>query len=115
MFMILGPNGPFSNLPPAIEVQVEWISELIDYTNSKGLKSVEPTPEAEAGWTRTCVEIANATLFPRADSWIFGANIPGKTNTVYFYLGGVGAYRKELSRVVNEGHAGLAFGGQRPC
>ena len=26
MFMILGPNGPFTNLPPTIETQVEWIS-----------------------------------------------------------------------------------------
>ena len=26
MFMILGPNGPFTNLPPSIEAQVEWIS-----------------------------------------------------------------------------------------
>ena len=29
MFMILGPNGPFTNLPPSIEAQVDWISELI--------------------------------------------------------------------------------------
>ncbi len=24
MFMVLGPNGPFTNLPPSIESQVEW-------------------------------------------------------------------------------------------
>ena len=29
MFMILGPNGPFTNLPPTIETQVEWIAEAI--------------------------------------------------------------------------------------
>ena len=27
--MICGPNGPFSNLPPAIETHVEFISDLI--------------------------------------------------------------------------------------
>ena len=29
MFMILGPNGPFTNLPPSIETQVEWIAGLV--------------------------------------------------------------------------------------
>lgn len=29
LFMITGPNGPFSNLPPAIECHVEIISDLI--------------------------------------------------------------------------------------
>ena len=29
LFMVLGPNGPFTNLPPGIETQVEWIADLI--------------------------------------------------------------------------------------
>ncbi|KAI1371671.1 hypothetical protein F4677DRAFT_434804 [Hypoxylon crocopeplum] len=29
LFMITGPNGPFSNLPPAIEAHVEIISDLV--------------------------------------------------------------------------------------
>ncbi|EKD13266.1 uncharacterized protein L3040_007343 [Drepanopeziza brunnea f. sp. 'multigermtubi'] len=29
LFMVLGPNGPFSNQPPAIESQVDFIAELI--------------------------------------------------------------------------------------
>ena len=50
--------------------------------------SIEPTAEAEDGWTGTCNEIADMTLFPKADSWIFGANIPGKKNAVMFFMGG---------------------------
>lgn len=38
--------------------------------------------EAEDGWTKTCEEIADMTLFPKGESWIFGANIPGKKKTV---------------------------------
>ena len=30
------------------------------------------------------------TLFPKVDSWIFGANIPGKKKDVMFYLAGLG-------------------------
>ena len=107
MFMVLGPNGPFTNLPPSIESQVEWISDLIKEVNAKGLKTVEPTAEAEAAWTKTCQDIANMTLFPKAESWIFGANIPGKTNTVYFYMAGLGAYRQQLAEVRNQGYQGF--------
>ena len=77
-FMVLGPNGPFTNLPPTIETQVEWISDTIDFAESNGVQSIEPTPEAEAEWTETCTQVANATLFTKGNSWIFGANVPGQ-------------------------------------
>lgn len=70
-------------------------------------RSVEPAAEAVASWTRTCQEIANMTLFPKAESWIFGANIPGKPNTVYFYLAGLGAYRQQLADIRSEGYRGF--------
>ena len=98
MFMILGPNGPFTNLPPSIEAQVGWIGELIGHAERSGVSTVEPTREAEEGWTATCQEIANMTLFPKAESWIFGANIPGKENAVMFYMAGIGAYRQQLQK-----------------
>ena len=107
MFMILGPNGPFTNLPPSIEAQVEWISDLIKDAETGQVASVEPTAEAEEAWTRTCQEIADMTLFPKADSWIFGANIPGKKKTVMFYLGGLGNYRNKLAEVREAGYEGF--------
>ena len=88
MFMILGPNGPFANIPPAIETQVEWISDLIDHANKQGRTIVEAKPDVESSWTVTCNTIAEATLFPQIDSWIFGVNIPGKARAVMFYMGG---------------------------
>jgi cyclohexanone monooxygenase len=107
MFMILGPNGPFTNLPPSIETQVEWIGGLVGEAERRGARTVEPTPEAEAGWTATCQEIADMTLFPQADSWIFGANIPGKKNAVMFYMAGIGAYRQQLADVVDKDYEGF--------
>ncbi|WP_214405980.1 flavin-containing monooxygenase [Pseudonocardia lacus] len=107
MFMILGPNGPFTNLPPSIEAQVDWIGGLIAEAERTGVRTIEPTSEAEAGWTATCEEIANATLFPQADSWIFGANIPGKRNAVMFYMAGHGAYRTKLGEVADAGYQGF--------
>ena len=107
MFMVLGPNGPFTNLPPSIEAQVDWIGGLIETAERDGVRTVEPTAAAEDGWTATCSEIANMTLFPQADSWIFGANIPGKKNAVMFYMAGIGAYRQKLGEVAEAGYEGF--------
>lgn len=106
-FMVLGPNGPFTNLPPSIETQVEWISETIDFAERNGLRAIEPTPEAEAEWTETCTQIANMTVFTKVDSWIFGANIPGKKPSVLFYLGGLGNYRGVLADVTANDYRGF--------
>lgn len=96
MFMVLGPNGPFTNLPPSIETQVEWITDFIQYAEQNDIVEIEAPKACEEEWTQTCAEIANQTLFPKAESWIFGANIPGKKNTVYFYMGGLKEYRAVL-------------------
>jgi len=107
MFMILGPNGPFANIPPAIETQVEWIADLIDHANKQGRTIVEAKPDVESSWTVTCNTIAEATLFPQIDSWIFGVNIPGKARAVMFYMGGLVAYRDKLTEVKNQAYQGF--------
>ncbi|WP_134324453.1 flavin-containing monooxygenase [Cumulibacter soli] len=109
MFMILGPNGPFTNLPPSIETQVEFITDTIADLVKTGREQIEPTADAEEQWTSTCREIADMTLFPKAESWIFGANIPGKPNTVMFYMAGLGAYRGVLSDVRERDYEGFAL------
>lgn len=109
MFMILGPNGPFTNLPPSIETQVEFITDLIHDAERKGGALIEATAEAENGWTATCNEIAHMTLFPKAESWIFGANIPGKKNAVMFFMGGLSNYRATLGDVQSNDFKGFRF------
>ncbi|WP_281848289.1 NAD(P)/FAD-dependent oxidoreductase [Dyella sp. GSA-30] len=106
LFMVLGPNSAFSNLPPSIETQVEWIAELIGHAEREGIATVETTVEAEAGWTETCKQIAAYTLFPQVKSWIFGANLPGRPNRVLFYFGGLAGYRETLDNIRVNGFAG---------
>jgi cation diffusion facilitator CzcD-associated flavoprotein CzcO len=106
-FMILGPNGPFTNLPPSIETQVDWIAGLIRHAEEEGTTTIEPTRAAEDAWTQTCRTIADSTLFPKAESWIFGANIPGKKNTVMFFMAGLSAYRGKLAEVADAGYEGF--------
>jgi cyclohexanone monooxygenase len=106
LFMILGPNGPFTNLPPSIETQVEFITELVGEAERRG-GLIEPTRAVEDAWTVTCQEIADSTLFPQAESWIFGANVPGKKHTVMFFMAGLGAYRAKLAEVVAADYDGF--------
>jgi cyclohexanone monooxygenase len=96
MFMILGPNGPFTNLPPSIETQVQWIGRTVEHLAGREGAWLDVRPETEDQWTETCTDIAYQTLFPRVASWIFGANIPGKPRTVMFYLGGLKQFRDLL-------------------
>ncbi|WP_028646602.1 NAD(P)/FAD-dependent oxidoreductase [Nocardiopsis sp. CNT312] len=113
LFMVYGPCSVFSNLPTAIETQVEWISELIGTMEERGLARAETTREAEESWTAVCEEIAGHSLFPKVDSWIFGANIPGRERRVLFYFAGLHSYRRRLREIAEAGYEGLVFEGER--
>lgn len=111
MFMILGPSGPFTNLVSAIELQVEWISELIHHMQQHGLTTVEVSEHIENRWVTECQELADQTVFSHVNSWIFGANIPGKARNALFYFGGLRAYRGILAKLVAEGYNGFILRG----
>lgn len=69
LFMITGPNGPFSNIPPAIETHVVFITDAIKQAE-RNKRVVEATPEAEKGWSETCEQLAANSLFKITDSWV---------------------------------------------
>jgi cation diffusion facilitator CzcD-associated flavoprotein CzcO len=111
MFMVLGSNSVFANIPPVIETQVELISNLIETANERGFQAVEAADQAEKGWVQMCVDGANATLFPQAKSWIFGANIPGKPHVVMFSMSGLGNYRQTVDQIEAKNYEGFLFDG----
>ncbi|MCJ1675502.1 NAD(P)/FAD-dependent oxidoreductase [Rathayibacter sp. VKM Ac-2929] len=108
MFMVLGPNGPFTNLVPSIEVQVEFITKLVE-TGEREQVTIETTQDVEDGWSVICKDIADGTVFPKTDSWIFGANIPGKKSSVLFYMAGISAYSEVLAEVAGNGFKGFTL------
>lgn len=110
MFMIFGPMGPFTNQPPAHEVQVDWIAAAIEHVRNNNSGSIEATREAEDAWVDECNTIANATLFTKVDSWINGANVEGKPVSVMFYMAGMGAYCDRLRQLVDNDYEGFAVG-----
>ena len=54
-------------------------------------------------------EVANSTLYPQANSWYVGANIPGKPRIFMPYVGGVEAYKKICDEVVEKGYEGITL------
>ena len=53
--------------------------------------------------------VGDATLYPLADSWYTGANIPGKPRVFMPYIGGLPAYIQACERVVANGYEGFAL------
>ena len=111
LFLITGPGSPsvLSNMPVSIEQHVEWIADAIAHLEQHGLGRIQPTREAEDSWTAHVNEAAASTLFPLANSWYLGANIPGKSRVFMPYVGGVGAYRERCAAVADNGYAGFSL------
>jgi cation diffusion facilitator CzcD-associated flavoprotein CzcO len=109
LFIITGPGSPsvLSNMPVSIEQHVEWIADCIHYLRDRNLDSIEATEQAQQAWDAQVIEIANATLFPQADSWYMGANIPGKPRVFMPYAGGVGTYRQLCAEIAEKGYEGF--------
>ncbi|QKW08096.1 NAD(P)/FAD-dependent oxidoreductase [Streptomyces sp. NA04227] len=112
LFTVFGPNSVFSNLPPALQTQVEWISDTIGEARKRGVGRVEATAAAEEEWTVMCREMAQHSLFAQTDSWIFGSNIPGKERRTLFYFGGIAAYREKLKEIVSADYEGFTLDGE---
>ncbi|MBK6660108.1 MAG: NAD(P)/FAD-dependent oxidoreductase [Proteobacteria bacterium] len=111
LFMITGPGSPsvLGNMPTSIEQHVDWVCGLIAHLRGQGAAHAEPTTQAEDNWSQHVQELADATLFPQADSWYLGANIPGKPRVFLPYIGGFGTYRKLCNEVADKGYEGFAI------
>jgi|HubBroStandDraft_6_1064221.scaffolds.fasta_scaffold08236_7 hypothetical protein len=67
------------------------------------------TPEAEEAWREHVAELVGATLFPRAQSWYMGANIPGKKREMLVYPGGLPMYLQKCKESADAGYAGYVL------
>jgi len=112
LFFITGPGSPsvLSNMIVSIEQHVEWIAECIGRLTEGNIRSIEPTKDAEDVWVEHVNEVAATTLYPQANSWYMGANIPGKPRIFMPYAGGVGVYGEKLAEVAAKDYEGFALG-----
>jgi cyclohexanone monooxygenase len=111
LFIITGPGSPsvLSNMIVSIEQHVDWIADCLAYMRGRGLDIMEAKKNAEDIWVAHVNEVAHGTLYPQANSWYMGANIPGKPQIFMPYIGGVGVYRQICNNVAAKGYKGFAM------
>jgi cyclohexanone monooxygenase len=111
MFVVTGPGSPGvkTQMIASIEQHVDWIADAIDHLGKQQLDRIEPTPKAEMDWVHHVNDVANGTLYPLANSWYMGANIPGKPRVFMPYVGGFDRYKKHCDKVAAEGYEGFTL------
>ncbi|HVW16754.1 MAG TPA: NAD(P)/FAD-dependent oxidoreductase [Solirubrobacteraceae bacterium] len=111
MFTITGPASPSvtTNLALSIEQHVDWIADCLVHMRENGLERVEPTAEAQDAWGEEVAAIAEGTVFRYADSWYYGANIPGKPRVFLAYLGGFPTYQARIDEIAAHGYEGFVL------
>jgi cyclohexanone monooxygenase len=97
----------------SIEQHVDWISDCLAHLRTRGADRIEATKDAEDKWVIHVNEVAHGTLYPQANSWYMGANIPGKPQIFMPYIGGVAVYRRICDDVAAKGYEGFALSATR--
>jgi cyclohexanone monooxygenase len=111
LFVITGPGSPsvLSNMIVSIEQHVDWITDCMAYMRDHDLDTMEASQDAEDKWVAHVNEVAYTTLYPTANSWYMGANVPGKPRIFMPYIGGVGPYRQICNDVAAKGYEGFVM------
>jgi cyclohexanone monooxygenase len=109
LFLVNGPGSPsvLCNMLVAVEQHVDWIAAAIAHLRETGHSRIEALPEAQAAWVDEVRLVADRTLYPRANSWYNGDNVPGKTRVFLPYVGGFDTYTRRCEDVVADGYAGF--------
>ena len=112
MFTITGPGSPsvIGNVIHNCEHHVDWLVACIEHMRRAGLRTVEPEAAAQDQWMDHVADVASRTLYPEANSWYLGVNIPGKPKVFMPYVGA--GYRHTCSQIAAENYRGFRFDGK---
>jgi cyclohexanone monooxygenase len=115
LFMVTGPQSPGvkSQMILSIQWHVDWIADCLEHMRKTGATRIEASEEAQDEWVRHTKEVADSTLYPLANSWYMGVNIPGKPAVFMPYVGGVQAYTAKCNEVVAKGYEGFVLSGDK--
>ncbi len=113
LFIVTGPGSPsvLANMVLGAEQHIDWIGDLLKHMAEHGFSAVEAEPQAVTDWVAECNERAASTMFPQANSWYLGANIPGKPRVFMPFIGGFGVYGAICADVAASGYKGFTLTG----
>lgn len=111
LFLVSGPGAPavLANMVLHAEAHINWISDAIDYLDEHDLSAIEATTDAVDDWVAECNRRADGTLFPKANSWYMGANVPGKPRVFMLFIGGFATYLGICAEVADAGYKGFSL------
>lgn len=109
LFLVSGPGAPavLANMVLHAEAHINWIADAIRYLDEHGYAAIEATSDAVDNWIAECNQRAEATLFPKANSWYLGANVPGKPRVFMLFIGGFAVYLDIINEVADAGYKGF--------
>jgi cation diffusion facilitator CzcD-associated flavoprotein CzcO len=114
---VAGPQSgsASTNYPRGIEIGVDWVTKLLEYTWQHGYTRLDATPEAEARWTNHVAKMYSAVLMRKAKGWFTGynSNVPGHEHgrvRHLVYNGGAPKFRATITEVAAEEYKGIKFG-----
>jgi cyclohexanone monooxygenase len=112
LLFLYGPQSPsgFCNGPTSAEEQGEIAVQLLKDVRNRGVNRFENGREVEVEWTKHLDEVFAASMFPRAKSWYWGANVPGKTPQMLNYCGGLKSYFDQWEAKKDRDYEGISFG-----
>ncbi|WP_040803992.1 flavin-containing monooxygenase [Nocardia concava] len=100
----VGTPSVMANMVLHSEQQLDWVLALVEHCRAKGIRTVAAREDAAVKWTDHLLEVAEGTLFVKADSWYMGANIEGKKRVFMPYIGGFGNYRRYCDEERDNGY-----------
>jgi cation diffusion facilitator CzcD-associated flavoprotein CzcO len=109
LFTVTGPGSPsvLSNMITSCEQHVDWIADALQYLRKSNYNVIEATEAAQEKWVEHVNAEGDATLFPRANSWYVGANVPGKPRVFMPYVGE--GYKIRCDAIAANGYEGFAL------
>lgn len=116
LFMILGPKAPLSNVPPMLEANVDFVTSAIRSIEARRKFSPDPskvafesTKKGDDEWGEICDAVNDQLVFKHADSYYFGANIPGKVRSTLVFFGGMKPFAQKLRESIDNGYPSFSF------
>src|ERR1700709_2835661 len=94
--------------------QLDWIVEYLQYLRDGEVRCIEPDEAAENGVVEHVGKVAVVTIYPRANSWYTGANIPGKPRVFTPYVAGLDKYREICDEVAAGDYRGVSLAKASP-
>ena len=88
----------------SIEQHVDWIADCIAWMRTNEKRELSER-SAEIEWAEHTSQVADMTLYPKAESCYVRANIPGYER--FGYVGGVGVYREICDQIAQSGYHGF--------